>query len=46
MQIFLIPDVIRVGDKYYMVCSDFIIFGMPVLESDDMVNWRNHQSSV
>ena len=34
------PDVIRVGDKYYMVCSDFHYIGMPVLESDDMVNWR------
>lgn len=33
------PDVIRVGDKYYMVCSDFHFIGMPVLESDDMVNW-------
>ena len=27
------PDVIRVGDKYYMVCSDFHYIGMPVLES-------------
>src|SRR5690554_6183010 len=34
------PDVIRVEDKYYMVCSDFHYIGMPVLESDDMVNWR------
>lgn len=34
------PDVIRVGDKYYMVCSDFHYIGMPVLESDDMVNWK------
>ena len=33
------PDVIRVGEKYYMVCSDFHYIGMPVLESDDMVNW-------
>ena len=33
------PDVIRVGDKYYMVCSDFHFIGMPVLESSDMVNW-------
>ncbi len=34
------PDVIRVGDKYYMVCSEFHFIGMPVLESDDMVNWK------
>lgn len=33
------PDVIRVGDKYYMTCSEFHYMGMPVLESDDMVNW-------
>ena len=33
------PDVIRVGDKFYMVCSDFHFIGMPVLESSDMVNW-------
>ena len=34
------PDVIRVGQKYYMVASDFHFMGMQVLESDDMVNWR------
>lgn len=34
------PDVIRVGKKYYMICSEFHFMGMPVLESDDMVNWR------
>lgn len=34
------PDVIRVGDKYYMICSEFHFMGMPVLESDDMVNWK------
>lgn len=34
------PDVIRVGEKYYMVCSEFHFIGMPVLESDDMVNWK------
>ncbi|WP_321480183.1 family 43 glycosylhydrolase [uncultured Bacteroides sp.] len=34
------PDVIRVGDKYYMVASDFHFLGMQVLESEDMVNWR------
>lgn len=34
------PDVIRVGEKYYMVCSEFHYVGMPVLESEDMVNWK------
>lgn len=34
------PDVIRVGDKYYMVASDFHFLGMQVLESEDMVNWK------
>lgn len=34
------PDVIRVGSKYYMTCSEFHFMGMPILESDDMVNWR------
>jgi beta-xylosidase len=34
------PDVERVGDKYYMVCSEFHYMGMPVLESEDMVNWK------
>lgn len=34
------PDVIRMGNKFYMVASDFHFLGMQVLESDDMVNWR------
>ena len=34
------PDVIRVGEKYYMVASDFHFLGMQVLESSDMVNWQ------
>ena len=34
------PDVIRVGNKYYMVASDFHFLGMQVLESQDLVNWR------
>lgn len=34
------PDVIRVGRKYYMTCSEFHYMGMPILESDDMVNWH------
>lgn len=34
------PDVIRVGEKYYMICSDFHFIGMQVLESEDMINWK------
>lgn len=34
------PDVIRVGNRYYMTCSEFHFMGMPVLESADMVNWH------
>lgn len=39
------PDVIRVGDDYYMVASSFTAQpGIPVLHSRDLVNWRivNH----
>ena len=34
------PDVIRVGDRFYMVASDFHFMGMQVLESEDLVNWK------
>lgn len=34
------PDVIRVGDTYYMVASDFHYMGMQVLSSQDLVNWQ------
>ncbi|WP_207534524.1 glycoside hydrolase family 43 protein [Desertivirga arenae] len=35
------PDVIRVGDNYYMVASSFTCQpGIPVLHSKDLVNWR------
>ncbi|KAA6335630.1 Non-reducing end alpha-L-arabinofuranosidase BoGH43B [termite gut metagenome] len=33
------PDAIRVGDDYYMVCSEFHFMGIPVLHSKDLVNW-------
>lgn len=33
------PDVIRVEDDFYMVCSEFHYMGMPVLHSKDLVNW-------
>src|SRR5688500_18457834 len=34
------PDVIRVGDSYYMVASTFHFSpGVPVLKSKDLVHW-------
>ncbi|MCU0793906.1 MAG: family 43 glycosylhydrolase [Opitutaceae bacterium] len=35
------PDVVRDGDRYYMITSSFQLHpGMPILESSDLVNWR------
>lgn len=35
------PSVCRAEDKYYMVCSSFHYFpGVPLFESEDMVNWK------
>jgi beta-xylosidase len=35
------PDVVRVGDDYYMVASSFAcVPGLPVLHSRDLVNWE------
>jgi len=35
------PDVIRVGDRYYMTASSFHFSpGLPLLESRDLVHWR------
>jgi beta-xylosidase/pectate lyase len=35
------PDVVRVGDDYYMVASSFNTApGLPILRSRDLVNWR------
>lgn len=34
------PDVIRVGEDFYLVASDFHFVGMQVLHSRDLVNWR------
>lgn len=39
------PDVVRVGDDYYMTSSSFNSApGLPILHSKDMVNWKliNH----
>lgn len=33
------PDIIRVDNAYYMICSDFHFMGMPILKSTDLVNW-------
>jgi beta-xylosidase len=35
------PDVIRVGDDFYLISSSFeCVPGIPVLHSKDLVNWR------
>lgn len=35
------PDVIRVGNDFYMVASSFNVMpGIPVLHSKDLVNWK------
>lgn len=34
------PDVIRVGNHFYMTCSEFHFMGMNILASEDMVNWK------
>ena len=35
------PDVIRVGDDYYMTASSFdAVPGLPILHSKDLVNWK------
>ncbi len=35
------PSVCYANDKFYMVCSSFQYFpGVPLFESDDLVNWR------
>jgi beta-xylosidase len=35
------PDVIRVGDDFYMIASSFnCVPGLPILHSRDLVNWK------
>ena len=35
------PSICRAEDKYYMVCSTFQFFpGVPIFESEDMINWK------
>jgi len=33
------PDVIRVGEEYFLVASDFHFMGIQILRSRDLVNW-------
>ncbi|AYD48002.1 glycoside hydrolase family 43 protein [Arachidicoccus soli] len=41
------PDVIRVGDTYYMVNTTMFIFpGVTVLKSHDLVNWQYCSNAV
>lgn len=41
------PDVIRVGDTYYMVTTTMFIFpGVTVLKSHDLVNWAYCSNAV
>src|SRR5688572_5796589 len=41
------PDVILVGDTYYMVTTTMFIFpGVPVLKSKDLVNWEYCSNAV
>lgn len=41
------PDVIRVGDTYYMVTTTMFIFpGVTVLKSKDLVNWQYCSNAV
>lgn len=41
------PDVIRVDNKYYMTASSFNYTpGLPILESEDLVNWTLVQYAI
>ena len=41
------PDVIRVGDTYYMVSTTMFIFpGVTILQSKDLVNWQYCSNAV
>src|SRR5690242_7574760 len=41
------PDVIRVGDTYYMVTTTMFIFpGVTILKSHDLVNWQYCSNAV
>ena len=34
------PDILRHGDDFYLIASDFHFVGMQVLHSKDLVNWK------
>lgn len=35
------PSICKAEGKYYLVCSSFQFFpGVPLYESDDLVNWK------
>ena len=34
------PDILRHGDDFYLIASDFHFVGMQVLHSRDLVNWK------
>lgn len=34
------PDIIRVGDDFYLIASDFHFMGMQILHARDLVNWQ------
>jgi len=34
------PEIVRVGDDFYLVASEFHFVGIQVLHSRDLVNWR------
>lgn len=41
------PDVIRVGDTYYMVTTTMFVFpGVPIIRSKDLVNWEYCSNTV
>ena len=41
------PDVIRVGDTYYMVTTTMFVFpGVTILKSKDLVNWEYCSNAV
>jgi beta-xylosidase len=41
------PDVVQVGDTYYMVTTTMFVFpGVTILESNDLVNWEYSSNAV
>src|SRR5690606_40084324 len=41
------PDVIRVGEDYFMTASSFTaVPGLPILNSRDLVNWRFDKHAI